>query len=251
MPTTLGDIFRDKHIALYQNESLDLDHYYQEPYQDEGDEVKEIGEAFETNKCKKKRKIKFIEDGNGYSVFAYFMDGSRRTYKIGEMVLDGKKIYPVVVAQVRAGCTKRGSDKKVHSYMDIRKKNLLLLSDRINDEDFQEIRERILATGTARSINLDIVQYKVEKTKDSLPVKSAIAKANAIMHEMEIGILNDLVHSKTLETGRMLIVDGPLQFIGQDTGKNEFADLFYNVVGVSKNFNPMLLTSEKSKGKAR
>ena len=128
---------------------------------------------------------------------------------------------------------------------------MLLLSDRINDEDFQEIRERILATATARSINLDIVQYKVEKTKDSLPVKSAIAKANAIMHEMEIGILNDLVHSKTLETGRMLIVDGPLQFIGQDTGKNEFADLFYNVVGVSKNFNPMLLTSEKSKGKAR
>lgn len=251
MPTTLGDIFRDKHIALYQNESLDLDHYYQEPYQDEGDEVKEIGEAFETNKCKKKQKIEFIEDGNGFSVFAYFMDGSRRTYKIGEMVLDGKKIYPVVVAQVRAGCTMRGSDKKVHSYANIRKKNLLLLSDRINDEDFQEIRERILATETARSINLDIVQYKVEKTKDSLPVKSAIAKANVIMHEMEIGILNDLVHSKTLETGRMLIVDGPLQFIGQDTGKNEFADLFYNVVGVSKNFNPMLLTSEKSKGKAR
>lgn len=33
------------------------------------------------------------------------MDGSRRTYKIGDMVLEGKKIYPVVVAQVRAGCT--------------------------------------------------------------------------------------------------------------------------------------------------
>ena len=127
MSTTLGDIFREKNIALYQNESLDLDHYYQEPYQDEGDEVKELGEAFETHKWKKKHKIKFIEDGNGYSVFAYFMDGSRRTYKIGEMVLDGKKIYPVVVAQVRAGCTMRGSDKKVHSYANIRKKNLLLL----------------------------------------------------------------------------------------------------------------------------
>lgn len=58
MSTTLGDIFREKNIALYQNESLDLDHYYQEPYQDEGDEVKELGEAFETHKWKKKTQNK-------------------------------------------------------------------------------------------------------------------------------------------------------------------------------------------------
>lgn len=45
----------------------------------------------------------------------------------------------------------------------------------------------------------------------------------------------------------MLIVDGPLQFIRQDTGKPEFADMFYNVVGVSKSFDPMLPTSSKSK----
>ena len=45
----------------------------------------------------------------------------------------------------------------------------------------------------------------------------------------------------------MLIVDGPLQFIRQDTGKPEFADMFYNVVGVSKSFDPMLPTSNKSK----
>ena len=45
----------------------------------------------------------------------------------------------------------------------------------------------------------------------------------------------------------MLIVDGPLQFIRQDTGKTEFADMFYSVVGVSKSFDPMLPTSSKSK----
>lgn len=45
----------------------------------------------------------------------------------------------------------------------------------------------------------------------------------------------------------MLIVDGPLQFIRQDTGKPEFADMFYNVVGVSKSFDPMLPTSNKNK----
>ena len=42
-------------------------------------------------------------------------------------------------------------------------------------------------------------------------------------------------------------MDGPLQFIRQDTGKPEFADMFYNVVGVSKSFDPMLPTSNKNK----
>lgn len=59
MPT-LSEIFDKRKIMLYHNESLDLDHYYQEPYQDEGDEIKEMGEPFETDKSKKKRKIDLI-----------------------------------------------------------------------------------------------------------------------------------------------------------------------------------------------
>lgn len=106
MPT-LNQIFERQKITLYQNESLDLDHYYQEPYQDEGEEIKEMGEPFETDKSKKRRKIDLSIENRSYSGFAFFMDGSRRTYKIGDMVLEGKKIYPVVVAQVRAGCTER------------------------------------------------------------------------------------------------------------------------------------------------
>lgn len=54
----LSEIFDKRKILLYQNESLDLDHYYQEPCQDEDDEIKEMG-----------------------------------------------KPYPVVLAQIRAGCT--------------------------------------------------------------------------------------------------------------------------------------------------
>ena len=34
MPT-MNKIFDKCGVALYHNESLDLDHYYQEPYQDE------------------------------------------------------------------------------------------------------------------------------------------------------------------------------------------------------------------------
>ena len=44
MPT-LSEIFDKRKILLYQNESLDLDHYYQEPYQDENDEIKRNGQT--------------------------------------------------------------------------------------------------------------------------------------------------------------------------------------------------------------
>lgn len=246
MPT-LFDIFEKRNIILYQNEKLDLDHYYQEPYQDEGDEIKEMGEPFETDKSKKKRVIDLSMEDRTYSGFSYFMDGSRRTYKIGDMVLQGKKIYPVVVAQVRAGSTERDDHKKIHVHGSVLRKNLLLLSDKMNDVDFAEIRQRILKTKMAHSLDLDIVKYHFDPLKDNIPVNAAIAKANSMMHDLEIDILGNMVNSKVLEPDKMLIVDGPLQFIRQDTGKPEFADLFYNVVGVSKSFNPMLPTSNKAK----
>ena len=70
MPT-LNKIFDKCGVVLYQNESLDLDHYYPEPYQDEGDEIKVIGKPFETDESKKIRKYDlFVEDRN-FSNFWY------------------------------------------------------------------------------------------------------------------------------------------------------------------------------------
>lgn len=246
MPT-LSEIFDKRKILLYQNESLDLDHYYQEPYQDENDEIKDMGKPFETDESKKIRTLDLSNEDRTYSGFSYFMDGSRRTYKIGDMVLEGKKIFPVVVAQVRAGCTERDRQRKLHTHGSVQRKNLLLLSDKMNEVDFQEIRQRILKTQMAKDLHLDIVKYHFDPAKDNVPVNAAIAKANSMMHDMEIDILGQMVNSGTLEPNHMLIVDGPLQFIRQDTGKLEFADMFYNVVGVSKSFDPMLPTSSKSK----
>ncbi|MCD8096940.1 MAG: hypothetical protein LUE31_02675 [Lachnospiraceae bacterium] len=121
MPT-LNKIFDKCGVALYQNESLDLDHYYPEPYQDDGDEIKEAGEPFETNDSRKIRKYDLFAEDRTFSNFSFFMDSSRRTYKIGDIVIDGKKIYPVVVAQIRAGCTERDNAKKLHSHQEIQRK---------------------------------------------------------------------------------------------------------------------------------
>ena len=245
---TLKNIFDKCGVALYQNESLDLDHYYQEPYQDEGDEIKAIGKPFETNDSNKIRKYDLFAEDRTFSNFSFFMDGSRRTYKIGDIVIDGgKKIYPVVIAQIRAGCTERDGAKKLHSHQTILRKNLLLLSDKINTVDFREIQQRLMRTAVAKEMFLEVVSYRFESEKHNSPVNAAIAKANSIMHDMEIEILSNMVKSGSLDTDRMLVVDGPLQFLRQDTGKPEFSDLFYNVIGVSKSFNPMLPASGKSK----
>ena len=179
MPT-LEQIFKKRNVMLYDNESLDLDHYYQEPYQDENDEIKEMGEPFETDKSRKKRSLDLTPDDLAYSGFSLFMDGSRRTYKIGDMVIGGKKIYPVVVAQVRAGCTQRDERKKLHSYGEIQRKNLLLISDQLNDVDFIEIKQRILKTTMAKNLALDVITYHFDSRKDTVPVNAAIAKANSI-----------------------------------------------------------------------
>ncbi|MCD8096941.1 MAG: hypothetical protein LUE31_02680 [Lachnospiraceae bacterium] len=96
-------------------------------------------------------------------------------------------------------------------------------------------------------MSLEVVSYRFEPDKHNVPANAAIAKANTMMHDMEIEILSNMVRSGVLDTDRMLVVDGSLQFLRQDTGKAGFADLFYNVIGVSKSFNPMLPTSSKSK----
>ena len=67
---TLKNIFDKCGVALYQNESLDLDHYYQEPYQDEGDEIKVIGEPFETDKSKKIRPYDLFAEDRTFSNFS-------------------------------------------------------------------------------------------------------------------------------------------------------------------------------------
>ena len=54
--SNLFDIFKQRKVVLYGNESLDLDHYYQEPYQDQNDEIQGMDEPFETDKSKKKRR---------------------------------------------------------------------------------------------------------------------------------------------------------------------------------------------------
>jgi len=56
------------------------------------------------------------------------------------------------------------------------------------------------------------------------------------MQQMEIDLLSEMVNSNDLDTDRMLIVDGTIKFIRHKFDKR----IFYNVIGISKSFNPNL-----------
>ena len=73
MPT-LFDLFNKKGVVLYQNESLDLDHYYQEPYQDndQSSDTYDMADPFETDKEKKKRKIEISNEDDRIGNFSFF-----------------------------------------------------------------------------------------------------------------------------------------------------------------------------------
>ncbi len=58
----LSEIFDKRKILLCQNESLALDHYYQEPYQDEDDETKEMSKSFETDESKKVHTLDWVNE---------------------------------------------------------------------------------------------------------------------------------------------------------------------------------------------
>ena len=231
---------------LFQSESIALDHYFLEPYQDANEDDEDIFDmtnVFETTSIRSKRRLEIFE--SPFSLFHYFMDGSRRTYKIGDLVIANKKIYPVIVAQVRAGCVQREGAKVSKKMM--LSQNYMLISSSFNDVNFDGIRAKVRRC-TKLSQPIIVEKYTFNKMKDSAPNNAAIAKANSLMHKLEIDILKKMVASKILDTTKMLIVDGPLQFIAEDNGKDDFADLFYNVVGVSKSFDPNLSVSDKRSG---
>ena len=52
----------------------------------------------------------------------------------------------------------------------------MLLSDKTNDVDFAEIRQRILKTRTAQELNLDVVKYRFDPAKDNVPVNAALQR---------------------------------------------------------------------------
>lgn len=223
------EVLKDMNLTVFQSNRFNLDNFYFDPYEDEG-------EKFERSKIFEKEnhagKIVNINSRSKNSNFSFFLDGSRITYKIGDIQTTSHKFLPIVAGQIATGvCERIDGQMKKHK---LERKNLLLLPSAIEDDDLKQLKESLLKHNI-NGISIEVITYR-QKDKETRPENFAIASIHSDMQELEIHMLTEMVESRTLRPDRMLIIDGSLQFM------NKKADprLFENVVGISKTFNPNL-----------
>ena len=158
-------------------------------------------------------------------ILNYFLDGSRRVYKVDDIGY-GKMIYPIVAGQVVAGCCRR-VDKKLHAENFVAE-IVLAVPDLTNPDGHKGFFPALVDKINARS------QIKVSKilpydTNRKLPEKfedRAVAKIMEHMHDTEKNLV--------------AVKDGSLEYRVLKGDKKFNAKNYNFVVGVSKKFNPVL-----------
>lgn len=182
-------------------------------------------------------------------IFSYFLDGSRRAYKVDDIAYDNR-VYPIIAGQIGVGCCQRNESGNLikkfiehHLVLSIpenaskdRRKNLFFsnLARKINEQDFLKKR------GLVFSKILDYADLKLQVGEKYENL--GIAKIQDEMIEQEKKIVAFLAQKNLLNENSYLLKDGSLEYKTMKSG--DFKDLsiiksnYKSVVGVSKSFNP-------------
>ncbi|HAO23406.1 MAG TPA: hypothetical protein DCQ37_24960 [Desulfobacteraceae bacterium] len=201
---------------------------------------------------------------DGKPLFKYFLDGSRRTYKVDDIAY-GNRVYPVIAGQIGVGCCERKSPDSVkmarlESYLAL---SLPACANKDNSSDdlfFNALTSKINEMPVLKRHNLNfqrILRYESNKElKEGEKYEhKGIAKIQDEMVEAEKKLVNQLVKDKKLNFDSYLLKDGSIEYKSMKNG--DFKDLasiksnYQCVVGVSKSFNPELCKDYKGKSIAK
>lgn len=186
------------------------------------------------------------------SIFSFFLDGSRKTYKVDDVSYK-KSVYPILAGQIGVGCCER-KDKKLFPALPFERKLVISLPNKAFSND-QWIEED-LAKSLLIKINNEV--YKKNKikfdkiliystSKDEEYEKKGIATIQDYMVEQEKKIVAELVTQGKVNEDNYLIKDGSLDYQRISHKKNKdalnlsddhIAQYYKYVIGVSKSFNP-------------
>lgn len=200
-------------------------------------------------------------------LFAYFLDGSRKVYKVDDIQYD-KKVYPVLSGQISVACCGRKMTDDAHflSFEKIESEHysVVCLPVSANSEGIEhsiffnrllkKINELLSATSQSR-IQLQKLLYYLIKTegKETLENKG-IARIQDDMIECEKEIVRRMVAKHLLDQDHYLIKDGSIQYKPMKSGDyKELARIqgnYRHVVGVSKSFNPNIMKDNKDQSNA-
>jgi hypothetical protein len=220
------------------------------------DEKKEINwkEAGETIFSKKpidlRSEVKKLK--KSASIFTFFLDGSRRVYKVDDMSFDDN-VYPIIAGQVGVGCCRR-KNRMLQPAMSYERREVIALPDKAFSDDWrmedkarhllEEINERMKNRKQKIYFN-DILIYNTDI--DDKFENKAIAKVQDYMVELEKNLVLELANEKKLGTQNYLIKDGSLEYQTKsrknnknsiNLSKNYVKNNYRYVIGVSKSFDP-------------
>ena len=202
----------------------------------------------------------------GPPLFSFFLDGSRRVYKIDDIEYDNK-VFPIVSGQIAVACCMRNMDENntFDSFSKIVEQTypVVCLPVTANDEGvgndafFQNLSNKINELPIMRKsdVNFCKVLFYLTKLegKETLENKG-IARIQDEMIDCEKRIVANLMSQKLLTQTSWLIKDGSIQYKPMKTGDykeiTRIRNNYRHVVGVSKRFNPNLMKDNKNQSSA-
>ena len=199
---------------------------------------------------------------NSDPLFHFFLDGSRRTYKIDDIELNGH-VYPIIAGQIGVACCQRKSPDQF-KHKEVERKLVLSLPKAANPNAgeaklfFNNLKDKVnkLPTLTKREIKFDkILFYDSKEQKDGTKYEHlGIATIQDEMIESEKKIVASLYDKSLINANRYLVKDGSLQYTPSKTSDfkelSKFKNHYKSVVGVSKMFNPELCKNKEGKSNA-
>lgn len=185
-------------------------------------------------------------------LFRYFLDGSRKTYKVDDMSYKNQ-VYPVIAGQVGVGCCIRENGKMLPLCDPSYERHLVISLPKIaksddwddNELSFEHLRKMINSRSELKQKGVEfakILAYATHVEQGDKIENKGIATIQNYMIQREIFMVAELVRRGYLLPNRYLLKDGSLEYqvhgISSKAELARFKNNYRFVVGVSKSFNP-------------
>lgn len=161
------------------------------------------------------------------TILKYFLDGSRKTYKVSDVIVGGR-FLPIIGGQVGVALMERKDTQIVPKKKFCSFRNVIALPDKLSNEDISYLQDKL---NEALKIKFELMRYRVKPNQD--PIQSGIAKIMSEMQNLEIQTVTEMANEHLLSNDKLLVIDGTLRF-----EKNFDIVQFRNVVGIAKTFRP-------------
>ena len=224
--------------------------------------VKEFGET-DTN-LNKSKSLKSLADRliNSEPMFHFFLDGSRRTYKVDDIEIN-RNVYPIMAGQIGVACCQRNSPSQFKC-AEFEHNLVLSLPKAANPNGgdaslfFNSLTGKINKTKRLEKTHIEfskILSYESSKRDGDLKYEhKGIASIQDEMIETEKRIVAHLSTKNLINPDRYLIKDGSLQYAPSRSSNfkelSKFKSHYKCVIGISKMFDPELCRDNNNRSNA-